>query len=79
MAEVKLNADGRGDAPIVEGEAFLPATYELAFHVGEYFEALGVKSAFLNVVPVRFQAAAGESYHVPLVFTPWAYQTYRGS
>jgi 5-hydroxyisourate hydrolase len=31
-------------------------------------------------VPVRFTIAdATQAYHVPLLVTPWAYQTYRGS
>jgi len=35
---------------------------------------------FLDVVPIRFGLAdAGASYHVPLLVTPWAYSTYRGS
>ncbi len=35
---------------------------------------------FLDTVPVRFGIAdAGASYHVPLLCSPWAYSTYRGS
>jgi 5-hydroxyisourate hydrolase len=36
--------------------------------------------AFLDRVPVRFAIAdpAGH-YHVPLLVSPWAYSTYRGS
>ena len=79
LKEITLNADGRCDGPVLEGGDFLPAGYELAFHVGDYFKALGVECPFLDIVPVRFCAMAGESYHVPLVFSPWAYQTYRGS
>jgi 5-hydroxyisourate hydrolase len=31
-------------------------------------------------VPIRFAITdASASYHVPLLVTPWAYQTYRGS
>ena len=36
--------------------------------------------AFLDVVPIRFGVAEPEGhYHVPLVATPWSFQTYRGS
>ena len=79
LVDITLNADGRGDSPLLEGGEFSPATYELTFHVGAYFVANGVASPFLDTVPVRFNAAPGESYHVPLVFSPWAFQTYRGS
>jgi 5-hydroxyisourate hydrolase len=79
VAEVHLNSDGRSDGPLLAGKAFPPSTYELSFHVGDYFRAHGVESPFLDIVPIRFRATPGESYHVPLIFSPWAYQTYRGS
>jgi 5-hydroxyisourate hydrolase len=35
---------------------------------------------FLDVVPLRFGIAdAAGHYHVPLLVSPWAYSTYRGS
>ena len=73
------NADGRCDGPLLEGEALVPGIYELHFGVSEYFSRLGVKSPFLEVVPIRFRVEEGRSYHVPLVVSPWAYSTYRGS
>jgi len=73
------NADGRCDAPLLEGDALVPGIYELHFQVWEYFSGLGVKSPFLDVVPVRFRVEEGQSYHVPLVVSPYAYSTYRGS
>jgi 5-hydroxyisourate hydrolase len=70
------NADGRTDAPLLAGETFRAASYELLFHVGAYFGANG----FLDAVPVRFRVAdAREHYHVPLLCSPWSYTTYRGS
>lgn len=77
------NADGRTDHPLLEGSALEPGRYELRFHVGAYFAALGVPLAeppFLDVVPVAFGIAdAAGHYHVPLLASPWAYTTYRGS
>ena len=73
------NADGRCDAPLLEGDALVPGTYELHFHVAAYFTELGVNCPFLDIVPVRFRVDPGKSYHVPLVCSPWAYSTYRGS
>ena len=35
------NADGRTDAPLLEGAAFLAGRYRLVFHVGEYFRSRG--------------------------------------
>lgn len=78
-AEAVLNDDGRVDVPLLEGEEMEEGSWELDFHVGDYFSSRGIESPFLGVVPVRFLISAGQSYHVPLVFSPWAYQTYRGS
>jgi hydroxyisourate hydrolase len=72
------NADGRTDRPVLTGP-IKPGVYELRFHVGAYFRS-GVTPPFLDVVPVRFGVAEPDGhYHVPLLVSPWAYQTYRGS
>ncbi|MDE1567632.1 hydroxyisourate hydrolase [Aquabacter sp. P-9] len=76
------NADGRTDAPLLAGEAFQAGTYELVFQVGAYFAHTGAPAAeppFLDVVPLRFTLADEGHYHVPLLCSPWAYSTYRGS
>lgn len=77
------NADGRCDAPLLEGEALTPGVYELLFHVGPYFRGHGLEDgrpAFLDAVPVRFGISdAGQHYHVPLLVSPYGYSTYRGS
>jgi 5-hydroxyisourate hydrolase len=80
--EVVTNADGRLDAPLLEGAAFKPGQYELQFHVGDYFRAEGVAlahPAFLDIVPIRFGIAEDAHYHVPLLVSPYGYSTYRGS
>jgi 5-hydroxyisourate hydrolase len=82
LVEAATNADGRTPEPLLEGEDFCAGTYRLAFGVGDYFASLGHADAkrFLDVVPVVFvvdDPAAG--YHVPLLVSPWAYSTYRGS
>jgi 5-hydroxyisourate hydrolase len=83
VASTRTNADGRTDAPLLEGGALEPGGYELVFDVGGYFAASGLDAgdpAFLGRVPVRFQIGdAGAHYHVPLLVSPWSYSTYRGS
>jgi 5-hydroxyisourate hydrolase len=85
---VVTNADGRTEAPLVEAEALAAGEYELIFHVGEYFDRVGASAdagagsadRFLDRVPVRFTIRDTQArYHVPLLCTPWAYSTYRGS
>ncbi|MGH2411535.1 MAG: hydroxyisourate hydrolase [Chloroflexota bacterium] len=79
----RTNVDGRLDAPLLDGDACEPGRYELIFSVGAYFAAEGVATTdppFLDQVPVRFAIAdPGAHYHVPLLVSPWAYSTYRGS
>lgn len=76
LAEVVTNADGRTDAPLLEGDDLTPGVYELEFSVGAHFGGTG----FLDRVPVRFTVTdAGEHHHVPLLVSPFAYSTYRGS
>ncbi|HWL30150.1 MAG TPA: hydroxyisourate hydrolase [Burkholderiaceae bacterium] len=83
LKEADTNADGRCDPPLLAGSAFQAGTYELVFHAGEYFAARGVEvrqPRFVDQVVLRFGVAdAAENYHVPLVVTPWAWSTYRGS
>jgi len=83
LAEAVTNADGRCDAPILQGAAFVAGVYELTFHAGAYFDAQGLalpEPKFLDQVPIRFGIAdAGAHYHVPLLISPFACSTYRGS
>ena len=80
---VRTNADGRTDAPLLTGDEFVTGTYELEFHAGDYFRAVGVSlpdPAFVDVVPIRFGIADPQGhYHVPLLLSPWSFSTYRGS
>jgi 5-hydroxyisourate hydrolase len=80
---VRTNADGRTDGPLLEGEALTVGTFELVFAVGDYFARQPVATSqppFLHRVPVRFSIADPSGhYHVPLLVSPWAYSTYRGS
>ncbi|MFL5734384.1 MAG: hydroxyisourate hydrolase [Chloroflexia bacterium] len=83
LKTVRTNEDGRTGAPLLSDSEFQVGLYELVFLVGEYFRGQPVQTAsppFLDRVPVRFAIAdAGAHYHVPLLVSPWAYSTYRGS
>lgn len=81
LKTVRTNPDGRTDEPLLAADKFKPGQYELIFNVGDYFASTGEsRLRFLDRVPVRFGIAdANASYHVPLLVSPWAYSTYRGS
>lgn len=83
VQEAVTNENGRVAAPLLADAAFAPGTYQLLFAVAEYFAGQPVAVAsppFLDVVTVRFTVAEADAqYHVPLLVSPWAYSTYRGS
>jgi len=83
VATARTNADGRTLEPLLSADAMKVGQYEMIFFVGDYFAAQTPplpKVHFLDRVPVRFVIAdAGATYHVPLLCSPWAYSTYRGS
>jgi 5-hydroxyisourate hydrolase len=83
IAEAVTNADGRTDAPMLSGAAFTAGTYELVFCAGDYLRAsgqAGTGTLFLDEIPIRFGVPDADAhYHVPLLISPFAYSTYRGS
>jgi 2-oxo-4-hydroxy-4-carboxy-5-ureidoimidazoline decarboxylase len=83
VKSARTNADGRTDGPLLADGALEVGTWQLLFKAGEYLLATGqgvAAPAFLDGVPIRFAIANPEQhYHVPLLLSPWAYSTYRGS
>ncbi|MGI8910890.1 MAG: hydroxyisourate hydrolase [Rubrobacteraceae bacterium] len=80
LKTVRANGDGRLDAPLLEGEELSAGEYEIVFHVGAYLGGGTGSPPFLDRVPVRFGVSdPAAHYHVPLLFSPWSYTTYRGS
>jgi 5-hydroxyisourate hydrolase len=83
LQQIRLNHDGRADAPLLADGALQPGRYRLVFSVLPYFKSRGValpEPAFLDEVPLDFGIAdASLHYHVPLLVSPWSYATYRGS
>jgi len=83
LKTILTNADGRADAPLLEGVAFKVGQYELRFFAGDYLRQQNLNLSeplFLDVIPIRFGVSDAEShYHVPLLLSPFGYSTYRGS
>ncbi len=92
-AGVRVRLEGAGDrgwAPAAEGTTGPdgrlrlpgepePGVYRLTFASGAYFQGCG-SATFYPEVTVTFEVTArGEHYHVPLLLSPFAYSTYRGS
>lgn len=83
IASTVTNLDGRCDRPLLDGASLEAGEYRLAFDIGDYFRDLGVplpRPAFLETVVIDFGVADPTAhYHVPLLVSPYAYSTYRGS
>jgi len=75
LARARTDADGRARLPT----ELAPGVFRLAFATGEFFAAAQRESFYPEVV-VSFTATADrEHLHVPLLLSPFAYSTYRGS
>ena len=75
VAEGLTDADGR----VALGPDILePGMYQLSFGTGAYFADRGVET-FYPLAIVTFTVADAAHYHVPLLLSPFAYSTYRGS
>lgn len=76
VASGTTDADGRiGD---LGPEQLPPDTYRLSFAVATYFAARDTAS-FYPEITVTFEVEGADHYHVPLLLSPYAYSTYRGS
>ena len=73
----ETDADGRcGDlAP----PGLEPGTYRLRFDTAAYFAASGQVGFFPEVAVTFSLTDPGQHHHVPLLLSPYAYSTYRGS
>ena len=55
-----------------------PGVYRLVFDTSAYFAASG-QTGFYPRVTIDFEITNGGHYHVPVLLSPFAYSTYRGS
>ena len=77
IAAAVTDSDGRvGD---LGPETLDPGDYRIIFETGEYFSSRR-RATFFPRVTVDFTVERGEAhYHVPLLLSPFAFSTYRGS
>ncbi|MEU7630520.1 hydroxyisourate hydrolase [Nocardia sp. NPDC049220] len=69
------DADGRvGEL----GRSLARGTYRLVFDTGAYFARRDVET-FYPEVAIAFAVTDERHYHVPLLLSPFAFSTYRGS
>lgn len=77
VAQSVTDADGRSRdlGPVL----LPPGTYRLVFDTGAYFAARGTTAFFPEVAVTFLVTGDAPHQHVPLLLSPFAYSTYRGS
>jgi 5-hydroxyisourate hydrolase len=76
LATAVTDDDGR----VRELAAELPAgDYRITFDTGAYFAATGQQGFYPEVAVTFTVTDPGQHHHVPLLLSPFAYSTYRGS
>lgn len=83
LKTVRTNPEGRTDSPLLIEDELHAGVYELVFNIGDYF-AQRIENLpnppFLDRISIQFGIADSTvHYHVPLLASPFAYSTYRGS
>lgn len=79
LAEAYTNTDGRVSAEDFALADCPEGNYSLEFYTAAYFEQKGLDFFFPKVV-IYFQVKHSQQhYHIPLLISPFAYSSYRGS
>lgn len=77
LGEALTNTDGRvTDFGLTELKA---GNYSLEFATSDYFTGLGLDTFFPKAVIHFYVKDASQHFHIPLLISPFAYSTYRGS
>lgn len=71
--------DDDGRAKSLGPDRLDSGTYRLGFDTGAYYAAAGTETFFPEVSLIFAVSRAQSHYHVPLLLSPFAYSTYRGS
>ncbi|NYH54182.1 5-hydroxyisourate hydrolase [Nocardiopsis arvandica] len=77
LAEGRTNDDGR--VPDLGPDQLAAGFYRVVFDTAAYFDATGQRGFYPEVAIVFDLADEDTHYHVPLLLSPFAYSTYRGS
>ncbi|CAM9204425.1 unnamed protein product, partial [Ectocarpus fasciculatus] len=73
-------SDGRANDIVPDSiEELDVGVYRMLFHTKEYFDAMQVSTFYPRVDVLFMLSNSSQSYHIPLILSPWGYTTYRGS
>ncbi|MEJ7629535.1 MAG: hydroxyisourate hydrolase [Nocardioidaceae bacterium] len=71
--------DDDGRVGVLGPDVLAGGTYRLVFDTAAYFDDLGIPAFFPEVAVAFTVGDSVEHYHVPLLLSPFAFSTYRGS
>lgn len=71
--------DAQGRVKVLGPARLESGNYRLRFNTGAYFASLNTETFFPEVSLTFTLDQAEEHYHVPLLLSPFAFSTYRGS
>ena len=77
-ASAATDSDGRC-RPLLPPEQVKAGKHRMTFAVGPYFAATQRDTLYPEVIVTFMVAQDGESYHIPLLLSPFGYSTYRGT
>jgi 5-hydroxyisourate hydrolase len=78
LASGRTGPDGRLSGWLPDGEPGA-GVHRLSFGTGAYFAARGVPALYPEVTVTFEVRDPAEHYHLPVLVSPFAYTTYRGS
>ena len=78
LAEGRTDDDGRIRDLLPEG-SLSKGVYQMRFAVEEYHTRNGIEGFYPEAVITFMVRNVDQHYHIPLLLSPFAYSTYRGS
>jgi 5-hydroxyisourate hydrolase len=79
VSQAATNEDGRVAEFLPPSADAAAGSYRLLFDVAPYFARRGVESFYREISVAFIVRDAAAHFHVPLLLSPFAYSTYRGS
>jgi len=79
VGQGRTDADGRSVDLYPAGLRMQTGTYRLTFDVAGYFRKRNAAAFFPEVAVVFAVQDVTQSYHIPLLLSPFGYSVYRGS
>jgi 5-hydroxyisourate hydrolase len=79
LSSARTDQEGRCPQLLPDGATLAEGVYRLVFDTGGYFADCKV-DGFYPAIEILFRVQTGEKhFHIPLLLSPNAYTTYRGS